>query len=274
MDPSVKPINQPSSQHDDQRLSEMRPARESSAHGQLERDAQSGSISPQIHTRAHSFGVSHATAPLISQAPCWHDAVYQQAQGDMSKVRWADGRPNPMMVSWLNAEAPGLVRPGSRVVVVGCGLGDDVAELVCRGYDAVGFDVSPTAVSWARKRFPDHASLFNVADVMAIPARFRHRFDLVIEIYTLQSLDPARRERAAAGVASLAGPQGHVLAICRGRDEAQLLEHLQGPPWPLCPSELLGLMEANGLRPLHGLDDFFDDESKPVRRLRGVFVRA
>ena len=41
------------------------------------------------------------------------------------------------------------MRRGSRVVV-GCGLGDDVAELLSRGYDAVGFDVSPTAIGWAR----------------------------------------------------------------------------------------------------------------------------
>lgn len=216
--------------------------------------------------------VGIADAP---QAPsCWYDTVYQQAQGDMGKVRWADGKPNPMMVSWLNAEAPGLVRPGSRAVVVGCGLGDDVAELVCRGYDAVGFDVSPTAVSWARKRFPEHASLFSVADLLALPAKFRHRFDLVIEIYTLQSLEPRSREHASAAVANLAGPQGHVLTICRGRDDSELLEQVHGPPWPLSPSELIGLMEAGGLRPVRTLDDFFDDEPNPTRRLRGVFVKA
>lgn len=215
-----------------------------------------------------------AVAERPHEACCWHDSVYLQAEGDIAKVRWADGKANPMMVSWLNAEAPGLIRPGSRAVVVGCGLGDDVVELVNRGYDAVGFDVSPTAVSWARKRFPEHASLFSIADLLSLPGKFRHRFDLVVEIYTLQSLEPMRRERAAAAVASLAGPQGHVLTICRGRDESELLEQVHGPPWPLSPGELLGLMEASGLRPFRDLDDFFDEESRPVRRLRGVFVRS
>lgn len=202
------------------------------------------------------------------------DAIYRDAAGDATRIPWAHGRANPMMVSWLNAEAPGLVRPGSRAIVVGCGLGDDVAELISRGYDAAGFDISPTAIGWARERFPDLASQFSIADLFSLPGKFRHRFDLVIEVYTLQALDPARREQAAAAVASLAGPQGHVLAICRGRDDSHLLENVQGPPWPLCPSELLGLMETSGLRPLRPVDDFMDDEPTPQRRLRGVFVRA
>jgi len=65
-----------------------------------------------------------------------------------------------------------------------------------------------------------------------------------------------------------------VLTICRGRDESEPIEHLKGPPWPLCPSELLGLMEAGGLQPLRELDDFMDDEPTPKRRLRAVFVRS
>lgn len=219
-----------------------------------------------------------SSAVALSEPPTHHaaffESVYHGAAGDCGKVPWANQRPNPSMVCWLNAEAPGLIRPGSRAVVVGCGLGDDVSELTCRGYDAVGFDVSPTAVSWARKRFPDLASQFSVSDLFALPGKFRHRFDLVVEISTLQALDPALRERAAAAVASLVGPQGHVLTVCRGRDESQLLEHTQGPPWPLTASELLSLMEGSGLRPLRPVDDFVDDSAAPTRRLRGVFVRG
>ncbi len=236
---------------------------------------------PSPHTLAHaarSHGAINATNPvaLIDTPPALtarFETIYQDASGDPSRIPWAHCRPNPMMVSWLNAEAPGLVRPGSRAVVVGCGLGDDVAELICRGYDAVGFDVSPTAISWARRRFPQHAPQFSVADLFALPGKFKHRFDLVIEVYTLQSLEPHARERAAASIASLVGPQGHALVICRGRDESHLLEHVQGPPWPLSHGELLGLMETGGLRPQRPLDDFLDDESTPQRRLRGVFVR-
>src|SRR5690349_11117782 len=90
--------------------------------------------------------------PSRAGGPGWHEEVYRAAAGDMAKVPWADARPSPALVSWLNSEAPGRVRPGSRACVIGCGLGDDVAELTNRGYDAFGFDVSPTAIEWARKR--------------------------------------------------------------------------------------------------------------------------
>jgi hypothetical protein len=206
--------------------------------------------------------------------PGWHDQVYRAASGDMAKVPWAHGRATPPLVAWLNAEAPGRVRPGSRAAVVGCGLGDDVVELINRGYDAIGFDVSPTGIDWARRRFPQQASAFVVADVLGTPTRFRHRFDLVVEVNTIQSMDPAQREAAATAIGTLVCPRGVLVVIARGREESELLENVQGPPWPLTKGEMVGLMESAGLKPSRGLDEFMDDSEPPQRRLRGVFERA
>lgn len=200
------------------------------------------------------------------------DTIYREALGDPTRVPWARVRPNPMLVSWLNAEAAGRVRPGARAVVVGCGLGDDVVELVNRGYDVTGFDLSPTAIEWARKRFPDLANCFCTGDVLNMPTRFRHRFDLVVEIYTIQAVDPALRERMAEGVSQLACPRGLILTIARGREDGELLEHLHEPPYPLTAGELSGLFEARGWQPTRPIDDFFDDESPPKRRLRATFA--
>lgn len=211
---------------------------------------------------------------VLEIAPTWHEQVYRDAAGDMSRVRWAGGRPNPMLISWLNAEAPGLIRPGSRVVVVGCGLGDDVAELADRGYDVQGFDIAPTAVNWARERFPGLAKSLVVADLLALPSRLRHRFDLVVEIYTLQSVHPSSRERAGEALASLATPHGVLLTICRGRDETELLDYTQPPPWALTATELTGLMEAAGMRPMKSPDCFTDDETPPKKRVRAAFSRV
>lgn len=202
------------------------------------------------------------------------EEIYQEARGDASGVPWADGRANPALVSWLNCEAAGRVRPGARAVVVGCGLGDDVVELISRGYDASGFDISPTAIEWARRRFPQHAESFFPGDLLALPSRLRHRFDLVVEAYTIQSAAPALREPLARAVMQLACPRGLIVAIARGRDEDELLERVQGPPWPLTPAEFLGLFEAGGWQPTRALDDFLDDEAPPCRRLRASFVHV
>jgi len=210
----------------------------------------------------------------IAVGPGWHDEIYRSAAGDIGRVPWAGGRSTAALVSWLNAEAHGRVRPGSRAVVIGCGLGDDVIELLNRGYDAIGFDVSPTAIEWARKRFPEQASAFCVADLLGAPTRFKHRFELIAEVNTIQSMDPSQREMAAGAIASMLGPRGVLVVVARGRDECEALDDVQGPPWPLTRTELVGLMETSGLKPSCPIDDFSDDATPPVRRLRGVFEHA
>ena len=92
----------------------------------------------------------------------WFDDIYSTAGRDQSRVPWAHKKANPALVAWLNAEAPSLVRPGARAVVVGCGLANDVQALMDRGYDAVGFDCSEEAVRWARELRPDLADRLSV----------------------------------------------------------------------------------------------------------------
>ena len=118
------------------------------------------------------------------------------------------------------------------------------------------------------------ASAFCVADLLSTPTRFRHRFELVAEVCTIQSMDPAQREVAAAAITSLLGPRGVLVAVARGRDDHEPLEEVHGPPWPLTRGELTGLMEASGLKPSRAIDDFMDDKVPPQRTLRGVFEHA
>lgn len=200
------------------------------------------------------------------------EQTYRDAAGDPARVPWADRRPCQCMMAWLNAEAPTLVRCGARAAVVGCGLGEDAVALVERGYDVVAFDCSPTAIEWAKGLHPSHADIFIHADLFALPARMRHRFDLVVEVHTLQSLPPEYRPALAAGMASLLSPRGGVLlAVCRGRGVGEPLDLSAGPPYPLTAAELCGLMEANELSPVRSPDEFLDDESPPVRRIRAAF---
>lgn len=205
------------------------------------------------------------------------EAVYADAHGEAARVPWADCRCCPMLTEWLNAEAPLLVRPGSRAVVVGCGLGDDVVELAERGYDVLGFDIAPTAVRWASLRHPQHAARFVQADLLSLPARMQRRFDLVIEVYTIQSMPPGLRQTAARALASLLAPRGVLLAVCRGRTQQEPLEQVIGPPWPLTCAELYDVLSAAGLYPVQGepaVIESFDGETPPKRRLRGAFTRV
>lgn len=204
----------------------------------------------------------------------WFNAIYEQARGQTGLVPWAHSGANPFMIAWMNKVAPGLVRPGARVVVVGCGLGNDAAELACRGYDVTGFDIAPAAIDWARREHPEMADAFVVADAFDPLPRLQRRFDLVVECCTIQSIPPRMRADLVKGISSLLCPHGVMLAVCRGRQEGVPLESFDVPPYPLTAPELDGLMRDAGLAPIHPTCAFDDDCDPPVKRVRGAFKRA
>jgi SAM-dependent methyltransferase len=182
-----------------------------------------------------------AEAIARGEATGWFEPLYAAAQGDTEKVPWADEKPNPWLIEWIDREPP--PKPGANAVVVGCGLGDDAEELARRGYEVVAFDVSPTAIEWAKKRFPDSPVEFRVGDLFELPSSMHAAFDFVFEAYTLQALPVAVRGVAVDAVASLVAPGGELLAVMRGTEADDPGE---GPPWPLMRSEMIG-MEAAGL---------------------------
>jgi SAM-dependent methyltransferase len=229
-----------------------------------------------IEVRARPQARPGQPGPSCGDPLAWNSFYadfYRGAQG-VAEIPWANLAPCPALVAWLNVEAPALIRPGASVAVVGCGLGDDVREVFSRGYDVIGFDISPRAIDWARERHPEVSDRLIVCDVFDLPRNLMRRHDLVIEIYTIQSVSPSLRRRVVSGVVSLARPRGVVLTICRGRDEGEALDGLDGPPFPLTSRELKDLFVAEGFAPMREPDDFCDDEDPPQRRLRGAFRRA
>ena len=57
--------------------------------------------------------------------------------------------------------------PGSKILDIGCGTGHLAGELMRRGYEAWGVDLSSAMVDYARKHY--HADHFQVGDIERIP---------------------------------------------------------------------------------------------------------
>jgi len=216
--------------------------------------------------------VMTAISGVLATDAAHFEAIYAEAEGDPSRIPWADLRPHPALVTWLNAIAPSIVRCGSRVAVVGCGLGDDARELMKRGYDVTAFDCSISAVDMARGFDPARADCYVSADLFDLPQRWRHRFDLVVEINTLQSLLPEMQAEAMKQISQLITPRGHLLLICRGAERPANVD--DGPPWAISESQLSKMAREAGLTCEGGISAFMDDEQPPKRRMRAMFRRA
>ncbi|CAN5865073.1 hypothetical protein BH11PLA1_BH11PLA1_10140 [soil metagenome] len=238
------------------------------------------------YSAAHSEPLDEARrewTEAISACPSrspeqYFEAMYECADGDSSRVPWAECRPNPLLIDWLARSACQVVRAGARAAVVGCGLGDDLSELLRRGYDAMGFDCSATAVRWAARRHPRYADRFVQADLLNLPMRMQGRFDLVVEIATIQSVHPSLRRLFAAGLAKLAAPRGAIMVLTRARQDDDELDPHDGPPWPVSKRELIAMMELFNLCPrgevelLHAAQGGDDRVARPW--LLGTFVKC
>jgi SAM-dependent methyltransferase len=195
----------------------------------------------------------------------WFERLYAEAERGEAIVPWADLAPNPHVVAWLDRERP----PPGRALDVGCGVGDTAEDLARRGFEVVAFDVAPSAVAQARRRFGKSPVDYRVADLLALPQELEGAFDLVVECYTLQVLPPDARARAVAALRRTLRPGGTLLVVARGREEGEPPGQM---PWPLTHAEV-GAIAAPGLA-LSGFEDFADDEDPPVRRLRAWFRAA
>ncbi|GAA4250671.1 methyltransferase domain-containing protein [Dactylosporangium darangshiense] len=206
-----------------------------------------------------------AESIAAGEPTAWFETLYAAAEAGDAVVPWADLEPNPLLVRW--AAAAGRAHGGA-ALVVGCGLGDDAEFLAGLGYRTVAFDVAPTAVAGARRRFPGSAVEYVAADLLDPPAGWLGAFDLVFESYTVQVLQGAARAAAIANCGALVAPGGELLVLARAREDA---DEPGAMPWPLTRAEMEAF--ATGDFQVVHLEAVHDHEEPPVRRWTATLRR-
>lgn len=195
----------------------------------------------------------------------WFEEFYARAEGDINKVYWADLKPNPLLLDWIERRP---AQRGKRAITIGCGLGDDAEALAEHGYDTVAFDISPSAIAMCRQRYPASTVDYRVADLLDLPEQWRRKFDLVYECNTIQILTGQNRVRALEAIAELAAPEGDILVSCRSRSSDDTSETF---PIALDKCEIDGFVRV-------GLSESFfmaydDDQNPPVPHFFAVYTR-
>src|SRR5258708_6104519 len=200
--------------------------------------------------RSEEFAGRLAERSIAAGDPTgWFERLYAAAEAGQTAVPWDRGAPSPFLTQWAAQRA----LTGTSALVVGCGLGDDAQFIAELGFQTVAFDISPSAITAARRRFPDSAVHYLVANLLDPPAEWHHAFDLVVESLTLQALPDPPRRTAIARLGDLVAPAGTLIVIARAREPGQTAE---GPPWALTRAEIDALTET-GLEPVR-IEDLND----------------
>jgi len=189
----------------------------------------------------------------------WFDALYQEAAGDNDVIPWADLEPNAYFRKW--AEANGLQGNGRTALVVGCGLGDDAKYLHDLGFKVTAFDISPTAIEWARKLYGDSDITFEACDLFKPFRGWVGGFDFVLEIYTIQPLPLEMRPKVVDAVAAFVAEGGRLVVVTRGRDDDAEPEEM---PWPMSRKDL-SRFEENGMTRTDFVVMSAENEDEPPR---------
>lgn len=163
----------------------------------------------------------------------WFEELWSAGDRGEIDMPWSRADPYDLVVAHVDAAGAGT---GRRAVVVGSGYGADAEFLASRGYDTVAFDIAPSAVEVARRRNPDSAVDYRVADLLDLPADLVGAFDLVVEVFTVQATPLSVRPGVLAGLRSLLAPGGTLLAVQMVRPDG--VERTAGPPWLLDREEI------------------------------------
>ncbi len=109
-------------------------------------------------------------------------------------------------ISWMD------VRPGDRVLDLGCGNGKTSEALIAAGAVVTGVDFSPSAVGSCVSRLGSGAA-FEVADVRDLPFP-DGSFDAVVSVHVLEHVPEQDVPKASGEVMRVLGDGGRVYLQC------------------------------------------------------------
>ncbi|MHC6178160.1 class I SAM-dependent methyltransferase [Glutamicibacter sp. X7] len=168
-----------------------------------------------------------------SDAVINHQDFWEQHYGAAQRI-WS-GRVNPQL-----AELAGAL-PAGRSVDLGCGEGADVHWLAARGWEALGVDISATAIERARAVAAEHelsTARFTAADLTVWTPN--EHFDLVTASF-LQAPFEFSRSTLLRRASELVAPGGHLLLVSHGSRPQWAPQPQGGFEFPTLEDELRAL---------------------------------
>jgi methyl halide transferase len=164
------------------------------------------------------------------------DPEYWERMYKSGRVPWEIGGPSPALTTFLGSP---YVVPSGKILVLGCGTGQDCMAFANCGFQVTGVDFAATAVQETYRKYTEagvagsngfllQRDLFDIHE-------YDGYFDYAFEHNCFNSIAPHRRRTYVRTVHELLKPEGKLLAVW------WLFERGGGPPFALSRDELFRL---------------------------------
>jgi SAM-dependent methyltransferase len=168
----------------------------------------------------------------ITDASNWEERYQSQT------TPWDLGEAAPAFKSLLNSE--NKPEPG-KTAVLGCGRGYDAVLFAEFGFEVIGFDFAPTAItdsiSLAQKS--QIKAQFLQRDIFDLKTEFPQHFDYVVEHTCFCAIPLERRTEYVQLVRSILRPNGKLIALFFTHNRPG------GPPFGSTPAQIRQYFEAD-----------------------------
>ena len=135
---------------------------------------------------------------------------------------WELNAPSPVLKDML----PRIKLPKSRVLVLGCGSGNDAAFFAEQGHFVMAVDFSHEAIALAQKKYGHLTNLkFVQNDVFKLDRSWEQSFDFIFEHTLYCAIPPERRTEYIHVWRKMLAPTGQIMAVFF------VMEKRVGPPF-------------------------------------------
>jgi SAM-dependent methyltransferase len=145
------------------------------------------------------------------------DEIYRDLPLD--QIPWNAPTPPEILKQAIKANVP----MRSKVIELGCGVGNYVIWFAKKGYEITGIDISRNAIEIARRSASNAGATckFIVADATRDLSALHGMFDFAYDWELLHHIFPEDRDKYIRNVVRLLKPEGKHLSVCFSEDDTQ-----------------------------------------------------
>ena len=139
-----------------------------------------------------------------------YDDRYRQIHSQ--NLQWFYDDPTPIVTETIQEFG---IRNDQRILELGCGEGRDAYPLLKEGYSLLATDISPAAIRYAQKKWPEFADHFSVLD--CVGGEMAEKYDFIYAVAVIHMLvEDSDRDRFYTFIRQHLNPNGIALICSMG----------------------------------------------------------